>query len=199
MDEPDYAGAIAYALTRLEKELSPRLTYHNLWHTQEDVMPASIQLARHIGVSEAEIQLLAVAAAFHDIGFVKTFVNHEIIGARIVSQVLPEFGFVARQIEAIMGMIIATRLPQSPRSLLEEILADADLDALGRQDFMARNDCLRQEWANYGQVIPIKPWYEGQIAFMKGHTYFTAVAHMLRHETKMRNIRLLKEKLQALQ
>jgi uncharacterized protein len=198
MSKPDYAGAIAYALKRLKKELSPRLTYHNLWHTQEDVMPASIQLAQHIGISEADTQLLTVAAAFHDIGFVKTPANHEFVGARIVAQLLPEFDFAARQIEAIMGMILATRLPQSPRSLLEEILADADLDALGRHDFMARNECLRQEWANYGQVIAIKPWYEGQIAFMKGHTYFTAVAHMLRHEAKMQNIRLLEEKLHIL-
>ena len=198
MIEPNHTDAIAYALARLEKELPPKLTYHNLWHTQEDVLPASVQLARHVGVSEADIRLLTVAAAFHDIGFTENPANHEMVGARIVVQILPEYGFSSLEIEAIMGMIIATRLPQSPRNLLEEIMADADLDVLGRRDFLSRNASLRQEWANFGQEIALKPWYEGQLAFLRSHTYFTAVAHMLRNDLKKENIALLEQKLQAL-
>lgn len=197
MNEPNQADAIAYALARLENELSPKLTYHNLWHTQEDVLPACLQIARHIGISEAELRLLQVAAAFHDIGFTEDSANHEIIGARIVVQILPEFGYSTRQIEAIMGMIIATRLPQSPRNLLEEILADADLDVLGRDDFLSRNACLRQEWTNFGHKIAMKAWYEGQLAFIRNHTYFTAVAQLLRNNQKKQNIALLEEKLRA--
>jgi uncharacterized protein len=198
MTEPNHTGAIVYALARLEKELSPKLTYHNLWHTQEDVTPASVQIARHVGVSEADLRLLTVAAAFHDIGFTENPANHEMVGARIVAQILPEYGFSSSEIEAVMGMIIATRLPQSPRNLLEEIMADADLDVLGRRDFLSRNACLRQEWANFSQEIAIKPWYEGQLAFLRNHTYFTAVAQMLRNDLKKENIALLEKKLQAL-
>ena len=198
MEQPKYEEAIAYALARLANELSPDLTYHNLWHTQDDVMISAVRLARELGFDEEEVALLQVAAAFHDLGFIEDAANHEIVGARIVAQLLPKLGFSSRQIETVMGLILATRMPQSPRSLLEEVLADADLDLLGRHDFMARNACLRQEWANEGRVVESKAWYEGQLAFMRGHQYFTAVAQRLRNETKAHNIALLEEALRLL-
>jgi len=194
MSIPKYSEAIAYSLERLEKELAPELTYHNLWHTQEGVIPASQQIAQLSGVGERDLGLLEVAAAFHDIGFTETQANHELVGARIAAQILPEFGFSAREIEAVMGMIIATRLPQSPRTLLEEILADADLDVFGRNDFFARNEALRQEWANNGQRIALGPWYEGQLAFLRSHEYFTPAAKMLRGAMKEKHLRMLEEK-----
>jgi uncharacterized protein len=195
MSKPKYSAAIAYSLQRLEEELAPELTYHNLWHTRDGVMPASMQLAQLSGLGEEEMHLLEVAAAFHDLGFIETHANHELVGARIVAQVLPDFGFSPRQIEAVMGMVIATRLPQSPRNLLEEILADADLDVFGRTDYFSRNDALRQEWANEGQVIAIESWREGQLAFLKSHEYFTPAARMLRGSMKQKHIRMLEEQL----
>jgi uncharacterized protein len=195
---PNYQQAINFALDRLRSELSSKLVYHNLWHTKNDVLPGSERIAQHIGISEEELRLLGVAAAFHDVGFTEEYANHEIIGARLAAQVLPNYGFSEREIEQIMGMIIATRLPQSPRNLLEEILADADLDVLGRADFIPRNEMLRQEWANYGQETPLEQWYEGQLAFLKSHNYFTPAARMLRNDMKKKNIAILEDKLRAM-
>lgn len=195
---PNISQAIDFALNQLRRELPEKLTYHNLWHTEEDVLPGSIRFAQHSGVSEEDLRLLEVAAAFHDLGFTETYANHELVGTRIAAQVLPGLGFSGRQIETVMGMIMATRLPQSPRNLLEEILADADLDVLGRADFLSRNEALRQEWANYGRETPLEQWYEGQLAFLKNHTYFTPAARMLRNETKKKNIRILEEKLREM-
>ena len=90
MSIPEYSRAIAYSLARLERELAPELTYHNLWHTREGVMPACLQLARLTGLGEQEMHLLEVAAAFHDIGFTESSANHELVGARIAAQVLPD-------------------------------------------------------------------------------------------------------------
>ncbi|GAB4581787.1 MAG: hypothetical protein Fur0022_45370 [Anaerolineales bacterium] len=195
---PQYQPAIQFALKRLQSELSPKLTYHNAWHTIHDILPGSARLAQHTGVSEDDLRLLEVAAAFHDLGFTEGYANHEMIGARIVAQILPNYDFSVRQIECIMGMIIATRLPQAPRNLLEEILADSDLDVLGREDFFARNEALRQEWMNYGRETPLEQWYEGQLAFLRSHTYFTPAARMLRNEMKKKNIAAIEEKLRAL-
>ncbi|HLF87424.1 MAG TPA: HD domain-containing protein [Anaerolineales bacterium] len=196
--QPNYTQAITFALDRLRSELSPKLTYHNLWHTVDEVLPGSARIAQLTGVSEDDLHLLEVAAAFHDIGFTEAYANHEIVGARIVAQVLPNYGFDPQQIERIMGMIIATRLPQSPRNLLEEILADADLDTLGREDFLSRNEALRQEWVNYGRETPLEQWYEEQLAFLKTHRYFTPAARMLRNEMKKKHFTLMEEKLQAM-
>ena len=195
MNIPDFAGAVAYAIGRLRSELSPHFTYHNLWHTQHEVMPIAIKLARMSQADEAEIQLLEVATAFHDIGFVEVNKNHELTGARIVAQVLPDFGFSAAQIEIIMGLIIATRLPQNPCTSLEEFIADADLDVLGREDFLERNRCLRVEMANADRHFTDQKWLEGQLDFAKSHSYFTVEARSLRDEYKKQNIILMQQHL----
>lgn len=198
MTKPDYDGAIAYAIGRLRSELLPEFTYHNLWHTQHEVMPTAIKLARLRNIDEAEIQLLHIATAFHDIGFTEVNKNHELTGSRIVAQVLPDFGFGSEQIELIIGMIMATRLPQNPRSLLEECIADADLDVLGRDDFLNRNKCLREEMAYLGAVVSDEQWLRAQINFAQTHVYFSQVARDLRDYKKQKNIELLQKHLHTL-
>ncbi len=198
MSKPDHHGAIAYSLDRLRRELPPQLTYHNLWHTEKDVIPSCVRLAQHSGVNEAEMCLLETAAAFHDLGFTENLINHEIAGVRIAAQVLPRFDYSDQDIDRIIGMIMATRLPQSPRTRLEEILADADLDVFGRSDFFSRNEALRLEWAAFGREIELKPWLEGQLAFLRSHRYFTPAARMLRREMKEKHIEMLEEQLRNL-
>jgi uncharacterized protein len=198
MSNPDFEGAIDYAIGRLRSELSPHYKYHNLWHTQHEVMPAALKFARMCQADEADIQLLAVAAAFHDIGFIEVKKNHELTGARIVAQVLPDFGFSSSQIETIIGLILATRLPQNPRTMLEECMADADMDVLGRDDFVDRNRCLRDEMANAGNHFSDQVWLKEQLDFAQSHTYFTAAARTLRDEYKKRNITVLQQHLSEL-
>jgi uncharacterized protein len=198
MNIPDFEGAVAYAIGRLRSELSPQFTYHNLWHTQHEVMPVALKLASLSNADEADMKLLKTATAFHDIGFTEVDKNHELTGSRIAAQTLPDFGFSPAQIELIMGMIMATRLPQSPRTLLEQCIADADLDVLGRDDFLTRNQCLRQELSNLGTNFNDRAWLEGQIAFSKSHSYFSEAARALRDEPKQKNIEILQLRLAEL-
>ena len=65
----DWEAAQQYALTRPEEELPSELTYHNLWHTRDDVLPAVRRLAAMAGIGEHEAHLLEIAASYHDIGF----------------------------------------------------------------------------------------------------------------------------------
>ena len=144
---PDYAGAIAYALDRLRTELPAHLYYHNALHTEEDVLPAVVRLARLSNVAEPDLHLLEVGAAFHDLGQIRTNLGHELIGMEIIAWVLPEFGFSPQEIARVSGMILATRLPQTPLNDEQALLCDADLDSLGREDFFATSKALWQERA----------------------------------------------------
>lgn len=193
--QPDYAQAIAYAIERLEAELPTHLTYHSCWHTQKDVLPAAVRLAQQCGFSEEDVRLIAVAAAYHDIGYVYTSKEHEMIGASIAAQVLPEYGFQWPQIERIINLIMATRLPQSPGDLLEQCLADADLDALGREDFLERSEALRLETGALGQPLDLSEWDKRQLSFLEAHQYFTAAARSLRDPAKQAHITLLKNRI----
>ena len=71
MNQVDWQGVKAYVLGRLENELSPKLTYHGLHHTRDDVLPAAIRLAKLVNLSHADTLLLKTAALFHDTGFME--------------------------------------------------------------------------------------------------------------------------------
>jgi response regulator RpfG family c-di-GMP phosphodiesterase len=188
----DWKAAREAALARLENELPPELCYHNLWHTREDVLPAVQRLAALVGLGEEETRLVETAAVYHDIGFTVQRQEHERVGAGIAGEMLPGFGFTPGQIATIQGMIMATQLPQSPRTVMEEILADADLDVLGREDYDTRNVALREELAASGIRLSDEHWYSSQLQMLQDHHYWTAAARALREEGKRRNIEELR-------
>jgi predicted metal-dependent HD superfamily phosphohydrolase len=195
VSEPNLEGAIAYALNRLHAELPPEMTYHRLEHTRDEVIPAAMRLAQLAGLSNADAALLKVGAAFHDLGFTENPVEHELCSARIAGQMLPAFGFDSRSIERVIGMIMATRLPQSPRHLIERLLTDADLDGLGREDYFARAQDLLAERRAYGRAVTEEQWWREQLAFLSEHRYWTSYAQCLRGEGKARNLKLVQERL----
>jgi len=199
MCQSNFEHARAYALQRLERELAPELTYHSLAHTRDDVAPATLRLSAIAGVSGEQRMLLHTAAYYHDIGFVIQRADHEMVGARIAAEILPTFGYSPAQIEIIHGMIMATKLPQSPRTILEQLLADADLDALGRTDFITRNHALRDELAAYGAYWDDLAWAHEQLFFLSSHQYWTAAARQVRGEQKQHNIELIEAMIERYQ
>ncbi len=187
----DFERARQYALYQLEQKLSPSLFYHSLAHTRDDVVVAARRLAAEEGVVGEARLLLLTAAYFHDIGFVYQRTNHEAIGARMAAEALPRMGYGNAHVQLIQDMIMATQLPQRPHTLLERILADADLDVLGREDFWLRNQALRAEMSIAGLSMTDEVWFSSQLRFLQTHHYFTLAACELRAEQKARNIERL--------
>lgn len=181
-----------YALERLAHELSPGLVYHSLQHTRDEVVPAAERLADDEGVWGEARDLLIAAAWLHDMGYVKQPVYHELISARIALEVLPGMGFTEEQTDIIRWIILATALPQSPRNLVEQVMADADLDILGSDHFLARNKNLREELEFLGRRFSDDEWYVNQVKFLEEHHYFTASAMRLRNAGKAENIARLR-------
>lgn len=194
MPKTDYIQANEYALKRLERELPPNLVYHSLEHTRDEVVPMVKRLAEMEGVESEDILLLETAAYFHDVGFVEQRDGHELNSIRIAKAVLPGFGFTTRQIKTITDIIMATRIPQNPHTLLEEIIDDADLDSLGRTDYWERAQILRAELIAYGAHITDTEWCKLQKKLLHEHQYFTASARLLRDAQKQKNIVALLER-----
>jgi len=192
---PDYEGARRYVLERLEKELPSNLYYHCISHTRDEVIPAVDQLSAMEKVDENSRLILRTAALFHDLGYVERVEGHETSSAGIAGQILPGFGYTSEQIDAVCSLIMATRLPRTPQTLLEEILADADLDNLGHTDFMRRSLDLRKEWETFGRQWTDQEWYVRQLEFLSEHRYFTASARLLHDEQKQRNIQQIQQAL----
>ncbi len=182
-----------YVYSTLEKNLSPTLTYHGLHHTK-DVVEATERIAKVENIiSEEEITLLKTAALFHDIGFISTYKNHEEESSRIASHVLKNMDYSAKQITVINQMIMATKIPQKPKTMLDKILADADLDYLGRDDFEPISQTLFQELYTREMVADIDAWNHIQIKFLENHRYWTDSMIKLRtHEKNKRLVELKK-------
>ncbi|HEX6304596.1 MAG TPA: HD domain-containing protein [Anaerolineales bacterium] len=173
--------------------MAPVLCYHCLAHTKEGVVPSTERLALLENVDGIELELLLTAAYFHDIGFVENGDRHEEIGARIAAEALAQFNFGSEHIQRIQSMILATRLPQSPDDILEAILADADLDVLGRDDFLLKSLELKDELEALGESHSDAEWYRRQLGFLESHHFWTQSAKMLRDAKKRENIALLKQ------
>ncbi len=197
MSHPDFEGAKQYALDRLAREVSPKAHYHSLRHTRDDVLGAAERLAAFEGIEGEERLCLLTAAVFHDLGYLVDPSDHERASARIAQEVLPRYGYTPDQIACITGLILATAFPPQPRTLLECLIADADMDSLGREDFLTTSDALREERAEAGDVVSDEEWYAGQLEFLTRHAYFSRAARALREDGKRRNVERVRALLAA--
>lgn len=179
----DFKGAKQYIINRLQNELDHGLFYHGLHHTL-DVYESTERLAALEKISGKDLILLKTAALYHDSGFIEQSNDHEEASIGIARNILPAFHYSQQEIESVCGMILATKLPQSPQNHLEEILCDADLDYLGRADFPAISAMLLKEFLSRHIIKDAKDWNKFQVKFFKSHTYFTHSAQQLRAAKK---------------
>lgn len=168
----NFKDAQTYILTRLRQELSPDLHYHCLEHTL-DVLAVTEELCQLESIGRHDTMLLRTAALFHDSGFIYTRTEHESQGCDLAREVLPGFGYRPSEIKKICGMIMATRIPQTPKTHLEQIICDADLDYLGRDDFYTIGSTLLQELRAYNVINTEEEWNRIQVRFLSAHAYFT--------------------------
>lgn len=187
-----FSSIYSQVIAKLQRELSSRLTYHSIDHTL-DVLEQVQQIAAREGIDdEQQLFLLKVAALYHDTGFVFIYSGHEAKGCELGRNELPAFGLTTPQIEKICGMIMATKIPQSPANKLEEIICDADLDYLGRDDFDPISNSLYKEFLEFGFVKDHADWMQKQICFLESHHYFNKSSQELRQPKKMDQLAKLK-------
>lgn len=164
-----------YIVDKIRNEISEDLSYHNLAHTQ-DVLKQCNQYIDRLNISEKDANLLRTAALLHDIGFLWVYENHEERGVQYANEELPKWGYSSNEIKIISGMIMATKIPQSPKTLLEKIICDADLDYLATDSFTAIGTTLHQEFLAYNRLNADDDWNSFQIKFLQHHKFRTAFA-----------------------
>ncbi len=190
----NYYKAERHIMKVLEQRLSKKLYYHSIAHTK-DVVSAVERLALLENVTDEGLFLLKSAATYHDAGFVEAYDKNEPIGARLADEILPKYGYTDQHIEKIKELIFVTQIPHQPKNKLEEIICDADLDYLGRDDFHEIADKLRRELKEHGKIDSDRQWDEIQVSFLSQHKYFTKTAIKTRREMKEKNLEEVKERL----
>jgi adenylate cyclase len=179
-------------LDKLEMDLPGYLFYHNVKHTVDVVTEVEL-IGWAEGCSDEEILLLKTAGLFHDVGHVIAYDNHEFHGTQIAREMLPQFNYTNEQIDKICSLIMSTKLPPKPTNLLENIMCDADLDYLGRSDFIPVSNTLYEELKAQNKMGSLNDWNKIQVKFISGHQYFTKTARGLREVNKKLQIERIQE------
>lgn len=192
-----HSAAEAFILNALRRGLSPTLYYHGLHHTL-DVAQATQELATAENVTDTEsLTLLRTAALYHDAGFLHTYQGHEAAGCTLARATLPDFAYTPGQINQICALIMATRYPQEPLDHLARILCDADLDYLGRPDFVPISTSLFHELTARRLVADEHAWFQLQAGFLTQHHYWTGTAVARRTAPKQARLAHIQARLAA--
>lgn len=182
-----------YMLDRLEAELSSHLYYHNVKHTIDVVIHIEI-IALEEKVCDEDMLLLKTAALFHDSGFMIGYQDHEMLSIKLANEILPKYGYSHEQVKKVSDLIYATRMPQNPKNKLEEIMCDADLDYLGRPDYLPVSRNLYKELLEMKLIKNSEyEWNKVQLKFLQNHKFFTESAKKRRNQNKNKQLEKILE------
>ncbi|WP_237073313.1 HD domain-containing protein [Prosthecochloris sp. GSB1] len=169
--------------------------YHDLAHTRETV-EAGRNIAEGLGLSEKEVIVVELACWFHDIGYLDSRSEHEQKSADIAETFLRERDVDPDTIKSVRGCILATKIPQNPENLLEQVVCDADLSHLGSPEYSRKNKLLRTELEkNSGKTFTRLEWLQLNIDFFRNHEFFTSFARRQFNQGKTENLISLYEEL----
>jgi uncharacterized protein len=126
-------------------ELNLQLSFHSATHTG-NVVIATQEIGLNAELSPEELDLITIAAWFHDAGYTKGYAGHEQLSVNIASDFLAHNGLDMLRIGKITSCIFATMFPQNPKNTLEMVLCDADFYHFSRANYPEFEALLRREW-----------------------------------------------------
>lgn len=185
-----------YSNTYIVENISSCHCFHNSLHTHS-VVKAAEEISSFYKLNDEDHFIVASAAYFHDLGYVKSdnAIGHEKRSVEIALDFLKDKGISEDVKEKIKGCILATRMPQDPNNLLEQILCDADLFHFGNDDFEKRNKLMKAEAeAVFGKEIDKDVWRAGTIKLLSSHHYHTDYAQQKLNAKKEQNLKVLEQK-----
>ena len=185
-----------YCTNILENSTCKKLPYHNFLHTSKVVENVD-KIIQYQHVSDAE--LIIISAWFHDVGFCETYFGHEDESIRLAHKYLQGLNYNPDKITAILNCIEATKMPQNPTTILEEILCDSDLYHLGNNNYFHHNQLLRTEWIiECNKTFSDLEWYRLNKDFLDTHKYFTHYGQQKLEKGKQINIQKLNNKISSI-
>ncbi len=187
-----------YVSQFITEQVSQDYVYHDLNHTQQVV-----EGVRAIGVAmnltEEQLEVLQIAAWFHDTGYNKGPEKHEDRSAEYARTFLKEKQYSEVRIQEVVRCIMATKIENAPTEILGKVIRDADFTHLGNSSYWERCGKVRQELILTKKILQSdQEWTEFELRFMNSHQYLTEAADRLFGSQKAKHIEALKKRLQKL-
>jgi predicted metal-dependent HD superfamily phosphohydrolase len=187
-----------YVLSILYEKSSQEHVYHDVSHTQEVILSCKT-IGQAEKLSDSDLEIVQLAACFHDLGYVDISDGHEEKSAEYAKGFLLRENYPADKIDKVCNCILATKVPQKPKNILEEVICDADLAHLGKKNFTNRNDLFRLEFEfHFGRSLSEQEWLEKSIEFISSHRFFTKYAQQVLEPLKLKHLEEMKRILENL-
>jgi predicted metal-dependent HD superfamily phosphohydrolase len=189
-----YAGAEDYVSAYLDQWLPKTRYFHNIDHTRQVVAQCQA-MATAYALPVPDVDVLLLAAWFHDVGYCFGSTDHEESSIAILLSFLSDYHMPEKSVAGIEQLILATEMGFEPEILLEKIICDADSWHLGSPDYFTWSDKLQKEVASFERKdIADRDWNKGNIAFFQAHQYYTDYAIKNWSDQKRVNLDKLVEK-----
>ena len=184
-----------YVSKFLTHELSEKCLFHTISHTLE-VLKNAETIGRFCKVNEEDLNLLRVAALFHDVGYVDAYDDHEIYSAKRAVDFLKEKNINENAINQVERAILATKTPQNPQDKISRILCDADLMNLTFDDYFEQVDLMREEWEKVGKAkLNSHQFYLNTLEFFRNHEYHSKYGKTILQPKKEKTERKIEKKI----
>jgi len=173
------------------QHISEKYAYHNLQHTI-NVVNAAKEICAKEDIGAADTELLEIAAWFHDLGYDQGAEGHEQRSADYVTEFLKANDYPKADIATICNCILATKYPQTPTTLFQKILCDADLSHLGKDIYWNRCGKVREELVLVKNLVMTEQeWTDFELEFMQNHQFHTKTGKVLYDKNKRKHIKQL--------
>jgi uncharacterized protein len=162
--------------------------YHNPAHT-EWVLDRATYLAMAEWVDGEDFEDLQIACLFHDTGFTESYEKNEHLWAKIARRWLESEWHDEKRIEKIEGIIMATVLFSKPKTHLECIIQDADLDNIGTKSEFHYSQQMLEELRTIGHVDTSDcSYWQFVYTLLTKYKFHTDTAKSERHDQQSRDI-----------
>ncbi|MGE5457778.1 MAG: HD domain-containing protein [Methanococcaceae archaeon] len=179
----------------LNENLPDEIGYHDLLHTKE-VTSSAFEIGMNSGLSKKELDLVQIAAWFHDTGFINKYKGHEQESIRIAMDFLKSYNLNKEDLDVITNLIRVTEHKIPPGNKLEEVIKDADILNIGQDAFFSNNERIKEEREQLENiVIDEKEWLLDSLNFIKGTNFYTDYAKRTYGEKRKENIEILTKRL----
>ena len=188
-----------HAETILDKKMPSHMCYHDTQHTK-DVVCASYEIAKALNLPDEQIETIILGAWLHDTGYHNGNSDlHEDESINIARTFLAKENVDPERIEAVVGVIEATRIPQKPTNIMEEVICDADLYHLASDKYFEKSEQLKKEISRTkGMTLDDVEWFAMNVAFFEQHDYFTSYGKEVLQPKKALNLKKVKSRLKEL-
>ena len=190
---------IETAIVHVELLFSTRkpdwVRYHTLEHAKT-VAEAAGEIGVACGLSKEDLEVVILAAWFHDTGYLERIEGHEDRSVELATSFLGGKGYAQDRVAKVAGCIRATKMPQNPKNLIEEVLCDADIAHLASKDFLESTERVRYEIEHHmSRKLTEIDWLSMNTNFVASHRYRTDCARSKYAQGQADNLKVLRERL----